>query len=248
MEVVEFEKFLMEINRTVRVYSFYPITHPALQNVISKMFPVVKNLLNKYEQLEFEVSRNGFILDEELVLKGKEVYRSLAYEFLRRKIKKVFILKNLTETELKPLFTALATEPDSLENAGGVENMLKDYRVQNLWINSIDFSLRKEIEEKGPPIAISDFFNLPKAESPDAQRLTMLLGEIEEKIDTDEFSKVLMEMRALSLNLIELNQWKNILPVLEVLAHLSESMYISDEKREFAKKVLLSLVNKKPGS
>ncbi len=244
MERKEFENLLTGLNRALRLFSFYPVSHPATSSAAESLFSTVDNLIKKYDKIiEIEISRNSFTIAGEII-ENHPTLSPLAYELFKRRIKKLFFLPGITPQELKSFLIAISMDIDSVEKAGGIDKILIQYKVQNIWINEIDFSLRKELKEQGPPVNFNAVVNMPKAESPEFSELQRILTEVESYVDTPQFKTVLKRIRNLAYPFIEEKQWYQLLSALEVLSHIASSPFVSDESRELTRKTILSLINR----
>jgi len=240
----ELESFLIDLNRGLRVFSFYPLSHPVTGKVAEELYQKVDSLIKKYDKLiELEISRNSFSAEGETI-ENHPALSPLAYEFFKRRIKKLFILPGVTPQEIKSLLLALSMDIDTIERSGGIDKILIQYKVQNIWINEIDFSLRQELKEQGPPVNLNNIIKTPRTDTAESKELQNLLNSLQDYIDTPRFKEALKRIRRMVLPFIESKDWYQVLSVLEVLSHIASSPYISDESREVARKTILSIVNR----
>ncbi len=244
MERKELENLLIDLNRALRVFSFYPLSHPVTTQVSEKLYSRFDTLIKKYDKLiEMEISRNAISSDGETI-ENHPTISPLAYELFKRRIKKLFILPGVTPQEVKSFLLALSMDLDSIENSGGIDKILIQYKVQNIWINEIDFTLRQELKEQGPPVNFNNIVTMPKSESVESKELQEILNMLQDLVDTPRFKPALKKIRQLCLPMIDNKDWYQLLTTLEVLSHIASSPYISDEGRELARKTILSLVNR----
>ncbi len=244
MERKELENLLIDLNRALRVFSFYPLSHPVTTQVSDSLFKKLDSLIKKYDKLiELEISRNAISIEGETI-ENHPTISPLAYEFFKRRIKKLFILPGVTPQEIKSFLLSLSMDIDTIEKSGGIDKILIQYKVQNIWVNEIDFTLRQELKEQGPPINFNHIITVPKSESAESKELQEILNLLQDLIDTPKYKPALKKIRNLCLPMINNKDWYQLLTAMEVLSHIASSPYISDESRELSRKTILSLVNR----
>jgi hypothetical protein len=147
------ENLVIELNKSYKALQFYPEGHPALNAAINRTINYIKKIVKEEDKVGFSVSRTSFEYEGEAVLQGSKEYVLFSKEFFSRNISKIFFKPDVTIEELVSFLKILSVTPKEIRQEGGIESVMLDHEIKNVWANEVDYGKilenRQRQEEEG---------------------------------------------------------------------------------------------------
>ena len=175
------EGILIELNKAVKAYSFYPPTHPSLKNILSDTYKQSIEAIRKFGNITYEIRREGiFHQDRQLFKTG--LMKTLSNDLYHKRIKSITMTPNMTIEDWGALIDILNTSSNEVVEKGGAEKILSGKGVKGIWLNEINY---EEIVDKAGD-------DLPEEDETGTEEYE--LEKEDDVIDVDELLNDLGEM------------------------------------------------------
>jgi Transposase, Mutator family/HEAT repeats len=242
----EMENIINELNKSFRAISLYPPGHPALRTTLERTFHLLVQNSQGTEQLEITTSRNCFLLDDKPFLRDNPSINAFSKELFRRRMKKIFILKDVTVEELESFFSLLTIDPAQLQEQGGIEAELARRRVRNIWANEIRFERLEQEYIEDDEVDFPEIEPEPiDEENLDAEQqlLYALLRKLSSAKSNEQFSETLTAAMEPAKQLLAMGRIDSIKTFIFYLGSCCFSSDRGPGIRELSRKGLVSLAD-----
>jgi len=224
------------VNRALRAWKFYPQGHPVRKTSINQAHAAMLDVLDG-NTLSLTCGRTDFSFPDGEVLKDStRMSSSLSYELFIRRVRTITFLHDLHQEDLLDLLRLLATPPDVVQRAGGIDKLMVEHGIRTIWANELDLSVihgrRRGVESQGNmPRGVDEIENCPGSEygvdreeavvfeellNPDDQ-LQLLLGRLIATTDDDQYLLIVRQALGCSDTLITRHEPTAIFPLVELL-------------------------------
>ena len=129
---------LVHLHKALKGAGFYPQGHPYRSETLQRAFEVLRALLAERE-LILSVSRQGFLLDGEVV-EGNVMTLQFAHECFIRRVASIVFMQDLLLCDLEAFIRLLNADPHKTAGFGGFARQLEESGVQTIWINEKDLA------------------------------------------------------------------------------------------------------------
>ena len=215
--------YLLRLTRAVTDFakgiksaSFYPASHPVLREAVTRIIQLFEAIPLPEEGLSIDVSKNALLFrDVPLSAWGNKALLDLNRELYLRRAARIIFLPGLHPGEVVSCLKAITMDPEGIQDAGGLEQILLREKVTRIWVNRVDYDqltqLLKEdsLEEIQPEEITQDLSAVPddllQEDLPPEEAVTIetLIARIEKETDPAayrghvvEFSRFLLAERA----------------------------------------------------
>ena len=166
---------LAHVYRALKSFSLYPEGHPLRSDTLQRANNALLELLARRE-LVLVTTRTGFVAtDGGVAVEPAPMVQALATELFIRRVKRLVILQDLTLFDLQKFLRLLTLSPETVEEEGGIGELMAKRFIKSVWANEIDLPTilekREELvaaEEQGSetfaPESVQDIFS--QAEEP----------------------------------------------------------------------------------
>ncbi len=146
----------------IKSASFYPAGHPALLQGVAKIIQLFEAIPLPEEGLSIDVTKNALLYrDVPLPAGGNKALLDLNRELYLRRAARIIFLPNLQPDEVVSCLKAITLDPEEIQDAGGLEQILLREKVTRIWANRVDYGkltqlLKEEEFEEIRPEEITD--------------------------------------------------------------------------------------------
>jgi len=146
----------------IKSASFYPAGHPALLQGVAKIIQLFEAIPLPEEGLSIDVTKNALLYrDVPLPAGGNKALLDLNRELYLRRAARIIFLPNLQPDEVVSCLKAITLDPEEIQDAGGLEQILLREKVTRIWANRVDYGkltqlLKEEELEEIRPEEITD--------------------------------------------------------------------------------------------
>jgi len=189
---------LAHVYRALKSFSLYPEGHPLRSDTLQRANDALLELLVRRE-LVLVTSRTGFVsTDGGVAVEPAPMVQALATELFIRRIKRLVILQDLSLFDLQKFLRILTLPPETVEEEGGIGELMTRRFIKSVWANEIDLPTilekREELvvaEEQGSetfiPESVQDF---SQAQEPQEVEIGEILVRMAEENDADRYLKL----------------------------------------------------------
>jgi HEAT repeat protein len=161
---------LAHVCRALKSFSLYPEGHPLRSDSLQRAYHALQEILVQRE-LVLVTTRAGFVAtDGGVAVEPAPMIQSLATELFIRRVKRLVILPDLTLFDLQKFLRILTLSPETVEEDGGIADLMAKRFIKSVWANEVDLSAilekREELvvaEEQGSesfaPDSVQDIFS-----------------------------------------------------------------------------------------
>ncbi len=184
-----------EMAKGMKAVSFYPPSHPALIQAISKIVSNFEEIPLPEEGLEIDVTKGALLHGETPVPAANKAVTDLNRELYLRRASKLIVLPGVTPEEMVAFLGLLNRDAQEIQDEGGIEPALARLKVTKIWVNRVDYQgltemLKKEEEKELPeavpeaPVLADEELSLSLEEAPpEHPTIDQLLALIEKETD-----------------------------------------------------------------
>ena len=151
-EIPDYSTILIELNKAVKMHNFYPEGHPQLDAALDRSYLLFKKRVDSEGEIRWKIDQKGFYDNKTPIAPTQKDLAMLAKKLFFRRIKELAITPRMTLGDIKVLLTIIKTEPEELQEAGGVEAVLAENDTQGVLVNALNYDdlrkIKKEIDEK----------------------------------------------------------------------------------------------------
>lgn len=137
-----------EIAKGMKIVSFYPPRHPALNQAIWKIISTIEAIPPPETGIEIDVTRNTLLYREEPLPAGNKAIADLNRELYHRRASRIILLPNQKQDEMITFLGTLNRDIQELQDEGGLEKVLLREKVSRIWVNRVDYEGLTEMLKK----------------------------------------------------------------------------------------------------
>ncbi len=146
-------KAIAELAKGMKGVSFYPPGHPTLIQAVSKIIATFEEIPLPENGLEIGVVRTGLTYEDAQLSTANKGVADLNRELYIRRASKIFFLPNMKPADVIAFLGIINRDPQEIQDAGGIEQILMREKVFRIWANRVDYlglteMLKKEEVEK----------------------------------------------------------------------------------------------------
>jgi HEAT repeat protein len=180
--IKKIEKLIIELDKSYKAIQLYPEGHPALDAAMKRAIDYINNNISEGENISFSISRRGFEYEDEIINKSSKEFLLFSKEFFSRNISKIFFMQNITINELTNFSKILFEDPKKIREDGGIEDVMIDQGIENIWPNEVDYKKileRRQLKEEEEEA-------LQEEESGEEEEIEEEIEEAEEEGELEE--------------------------------------------------------------
>ena len=205
-----------EFGKGIKSASFYPAGHPVLLQAVTKIIQLFEMVPLPEEGLSIDVTKNALLYrDVPLPSGGNKAVIDLNRELYLRRAARIIFLPNLHPDEVVSCLKIITLDPEEIQDAGGLEQILLREKVTRIWANRVDYDKLTELlkEEELEEIQPEELTDVPpetsyiplQEDAPPQEVVTIetLIARIAKESDPSayrglivEFSRLLLAERA----------------------------------------------------
>ncbi len=248
------ESALRALDVLLKATRFYPPGHPALKAAVEQALLRFAPLLMGRESILFTVHKEGFRVDDTPLSTDRLVLKNFAVQLFARHVRSLMVLTDLSARDLHAFSRCLTREPGEIQEAGGVQALLKEAGVTTIWVNEIDLSAvltrKEEIESLGPEETLDGDENegaetLPDgtlaavaAAQPEQRDLEELLRDLEQTESDQHFAILAQELQPAILAHLHDQGADLVIRALQLLRRYGNDPRLSPSRRSTAQETL----------
>lgn len=250
---------LSSMNRAVRAWKFYPKGHPTRRISLDQAHTDLLQVLDG-NSLLLSSGRTGFSFPNgEIIKDASGQSTALAYELFVRRVLKITFCQDLFHEDFLEFIKILCLSPEVIHQSGGIDAVMAARGIRSIWVNEFDLAaIRSKIEkieqagilpqgfdedESGdaelPPV---EQFTYQTATVDPEHELQVLLGRLLTCTDDDIYLILTRQAVACAENLILLQKYEGIFPLIELLAAHASDEWRSVHVGEFAQFALEQII------
>ncbi len=130
---------LINLGKLLKTVRYYPAGHPALKTAGLEALKLFQPLL-KNGNLVLTVRKEGFFCDQDPIAPDLPILKNLAFFFFARLVRRILILPDLSAYDLSAFARSVTLEPEEIQKAGGLQELLLQAHVNGIWLNEIDLA------------------------------------------------------------------------------------------------------------
>jgi HEAT repeat protein len=130
---------LINLGKLLKTVRYYPAGHPALKTAGLEALNLFQPLL-KDGNLVLTVRKEGFFCDQDPIAPDLPFLKNLAFFFFARLVRRILILPDLSAYDLSAFARSVILEPEEIQKAGGLQELLLQAHVNGIWLNEIDLA------------------------------------------------------------------------------------------------------------
>ncbi|MDY0269264.1 HEAT repeat domain-containing protein [Trichloromonas sp.] len=248
------ESALRALDVLLKATRFYPPGHPALKTAVEQALLRFAPMLMGRESILFTVHKEGFRVDDTPLSTDRLVLKNFAVQLFARHVRSLMVLTDLSARDLHAFSRCLTREPGEIQEAGGVQALLKEAGVTTIWVNEIDLSAvltrKEEIESLGPEETLDGDENegaetLPDgtlaavaAAQPEQRDLEELLRDLEQTESDQHFAILAQELQPAILAHLHDQGANLVIRALQLLRRYGDDPRLSPSRRSTAQETL----------
>jgi HEAT repeat protein len=150
---------LINLGKLLKTVRYYPASHPALKAAAGDALQLFKPLLQN-GNLVLTVRKEGFFCDQEQLAPELAILKNLAFFFFARLVHRILVLPELSTSDLSAFARCVILEPEEIQKAGGLQELLLQAHVSSIWLNEVDLAkiqaYRAQLAAEGGGEALDD--------------------------------------------------------------------------------------------
>ncbi len=141
-----------ELAKGIKIVSFYPPGHPALNKAIGKIISAIEEVPPPEAGIEIDVTKNTLLYRDEPLPSGNKAIMDFNRELYHRRASKIILLPGQKPQEMISFLSALNRDVQELHEQGGLEKVLLREKVLRIWVNRVDYEgLTRMLKEEEIP-------------------------------------------------------------------------------------------------
>lgn len=136
-----------ELNLSRRNWISYPPAHPVVETSLQKLLAAWRNLMQQQSPVQIGVTRDGLLLNDELVEKGNLACSTLAAVLFERGVGTLLILHEPRLEELRNLLRLITMKRDVILAGGGIEELWEAAAITFIKVRGIRYDRFSGTEE-----------------------------------------------------------------------------------------------------
>jgi len=250
----DLETALTGLARLIKALRFYPPEHPSLKAAIGNTRGSFQPFL-AHPPKAFNVSQNGFSVEQQTVADGSSILLDLARQLVARRTRQLLILPEVTEQELLAFAHLLSISADDVYRQGGLPLLMEQARIANIWLNepSLEQAQKKrdELQEK----IETGQMDAPTEPAPEAAKTTQtksvraevadILKQLRAPLEDREHALLLARLQELAPEFFAQTGVNGAMHVLPMLRQHYRDELRSTEQQQAADRTLTQLLNER---
>lgn len=135
------EAALSSLTKALKAINFYPPEHPLLDESVAAALLAVKPLVEEKELTLLWNRDSCSVAEREPVKSTSVTARALAREMLQRKLQRLIIMPDVTVQDLRNFLLVVTTEPATVFDAGGIEQVMLKKGITTIFANEVNLSV-----------------------------------------------------------------------------------------------------------
>jgi HEAT repeat protein len=128
----------------------YPTSHPISKRIITASFTKLREVLESLDYLSLSIAGNVLLLnDKPAHVWNKQTIDSFLTALGMRKIGKITFVKEVDIDEFSSLIELLGTDPEEIEQGGGLTRFMTSRNVHNITVSGLSFGETQEVHDTG---------------------------------------------------------------------------------------------------
>lgn len=237
--------------KQIKAVRYYPPGHPALQTAARESLKGIEPLLADTRHFSLTVRKEAFLFDGQAVAKSQHLLAQFATFCFARRIQYLTLLPELSAEELYRFIQFLVLDPQEIQRLGGLQGLLEQAHITNIWINEQDLDTILEKKEEIEAQSASEEIDMEAILSPevapqpppepDPRNLRAFLKKLQQERDDQKFWQLLQELiPLLRLSLSEENR-SLVLQAFVSICRFASGKSTSDARQEHAQNALRQL-------
>lgn len=245
---------LGSLSKALRAWKFYPQGHPSRKNSITLAHAQMQTMLDGHN-LSLNSGRTDFSFpDGESLKDPTRMSSNLSYELFIRRVLKVTFMADLSLDDLLAFIRLLTLPPETILQSGGMEKLMVDSGIRTIWTNEFDLSVitaRRRSVEAGTVVPHSlDDIEAGRGELPETpmqetsvefvdsvsplRHMELLIGRLAVTESDEQYFQLLRQAMACSRDLMEHQELRAMVPLVELLTVHSQEPERSEALRKRA--------------
>lgn len=245
-------KALTGLIKQIKAIRYYPAKHPALQTSAAETLRGFEPILSGGDPLCLTVKKEEFLFDDNPVAKGNEVLAQLATFCFARRVQHLTFLPDLSSSDLHHFVHYLLLDPQTIQQKGGIQVLLKKARLTTIWANIRDLDdileQKNEIEELpeeedfDPAAFLEEGEEIDEAQAQaEAMDMEALLTKLEQEKDDSRFQHSLQELIPLLRLQLSVQRRPLVLRAYLLLCRNATGKQYSADRKQYARLALSQL-------
>ena len=148
---------LQQVQTAIKNTAAYPEDHPIPNQILSKSYDALANLLNKQDTFTVGVFGEKLMVDD-VPVEGKHTpFTSFAKDLEQKDIDSITFCRGLSQKDFKTFLNAMIKRPDVLSQEGGLASILQNQSVSNIRLNDVKYGQISEESKKDETSHILDY-------------------------------------------------------------------------------------------
>jgi HEAT repeat protein len=254
----EFESALRSMAIALKAINFYPETHPQRTESITAAYRQIIPLVRDRELVLLWTREGCTCIDNSAFTSRSGTAKALALEMLKRKLKRLIILPELSQSDLQAFLALITTDEAAIYAAGGIEAEMLRVRITSIGANEVDLSLIQGVkEEESVEAETGSYDGEPDAEQAEALEegteepldiqysvlgLDIILGMMKGESSDAHFMQLAREMIDAAEELKKREAFDALLPALDALLDIHAEELRPTSQKEFVRYTLEQII------
>ena len=139
---------LAELAKGLKGVAFYPSGHPSLVQLVSRIISMFEGIPLPEAGLEVGVTKNALLCEDRPIPTPNKTLVDFNRDLYLRRVSKLIFLPGLKDEELVAFLAILGRDPESIQDAGGLEKLLPRENIAHIWVNRVDYESMTELLKK----------------------------------------------------------------------------------------------------
>ncbi|HEY3489615.1 MAG TPA: HEAT repeat domain-containing protein [Candidatus Deferrimicrobiaceae bacterium] len=139
---------LAELAKGLKAVTFYPSGHPSLVQLMSRIVSLFEGIPLPDAGLEIGVTKNALLFEIRPIPNPNKTLVDLNRDLYLRRVSKLIFLPGMKEEEMFAFLSVLGRDPETIQDAGGLEKLLPRENVARIWVNRVDYENMTELLKK----------------------------------------------------------------------------------------------------
>jgi HEAT repeat protein len=141
------DTLLTSLSKALKAITFYPSGHPQREECIATAFKQFVPLMSNQELVLLWSRDACTIADRPTINSRSATAKTLAREMLKRKLQRLIILPQLSQSDLKSFLSIITLDPAALYSGGGIESEMARAGITTIGANEIDLTVFKGLQQ-----------------------------------------------------------------------------------------------------
>jgi type IV pilus assembly protein PilB len=150
---------LQQVQTAIRHTAAYPEDHPICNQILSKSYETLANLLNKQDTFTVGVFGEKLMVDDVPIEDKRTPFTSFARELGQKDIDSITFCRGLSQEDFNTFINVMIKRPHVLINEGSVASILQHHRVSNIRLNEVKYGQILEESKKDENRYLLDYLS-----------------------------------------------------------------------------------------